>query len=1306
MKFYAIFKANGSKSQSWVVPAGIIGPVRFEAWGAAGGMTSTRYNAYMDKAGTKGKPGPANVNFTNHPTNKNALGVSAGSTGGYAAGDLAVTPTAGTVYTINVGLNGEPGRSTITTTKDKNGNFAYHTSRSGGDGGWGGGGDGGGGGHGDQYLTNGAALDTSVMKFSTGMPTSGSLNDVWYQLNYSSTESGSNRLHLGIVRTCILAYLTGKGTIAKNWKQTTVYLDDFIGSSGGGGGGSTDISTGSGTRLIVAGGGGGAGGLAAPSGGGTSDAPWVFGQTPTGPTPPYGQDLSGPASNAHGVNGTWATQTPYIVSGRGAGGSGGGTDTANNAPTLVAAADLGVATAGANGGNGNDLHAIGVTPPEMAGSGGEGGQGTRGGLGGAAGGSSGSTSGAASGTPGIKFQGGNGATCFTGYLADAWSNGGGGGGGGYFGGGGGSWGYDTDQVDVLTDGHTALNRAGGGGGGSNYVGNVFTVATRILAGMATPPASSTAANLGANGLGGFARITYRLAPKVIWVGAPSTLKFGTSTPVTFRYTPAGVGGAGIAGYQFGFSDTTTDVVPTSATFVSLAGATGTDFQITASANGTIGNGRKWFVKVLDTDNDYSPWVAFIITAVDGPTSAITAPAVGGQIHGPTAVTWTVGNQTPLEAYQLRLTGTGINGAPNFSGASGWKLGGSRVNLINDPGVVTAADWSSAHNVAPTSVTTPAGVIGVSGHAGQIAWSKETDGLAEIHTAAFTGLIAGANNTVPYLLTMNLASALANDPRKVTVEVWDDQGKLGSTTVSFAVAAAATKVAAQVKFTPLGQGIYAKIIPSAMGLDSGAPPLAYDFDDLLQQDGSMESGVALWAALGATITSDATHVHAGTLAGLLTAVTGASASAQPNLSTAPDFVTAGVSYDASGWVYSVAGRTVFWAINWYDQTGTFISSSSNSAVVPAATYTQISVTGVAPVNAYYGEAGPVYLTPTAGEKLWFDDVKFGKTNPFAAQGGGAMTIDSAQAYHGVFSLKSNGASGSVRGDLGPKLLAAGGKAGSYVLDTWAFVQAGSTHFPAMVLTVGALPAVTATGATKGAWVNLRIPFIWDGVQAIQLDMVGDATWPTWYDEISITPASTLRVGSTDASQITYFSDVYLEIAYTNPPTGGLTYFDGSHANGNPGSASWQGTTNASHSLLTGTDVTSDTWDYESAPQTNGQLYLDTISATQRVGSTAARAVNLNPSIPATPTVAMVINNTLGLMVLTINAADGASGTKTTYFDVFRNGIRIATHVLPDTSTRLATVYDDPASGSSCAYSVRAFDEAGGYADQTNGTITTA
>jgi len=178
-------------------------------------------------------------------------------------------------------------------------------------------------------------------------------------------------------------------------------------------------------------------------------------------------------------------------------------------------------------------------------------------------------------------------------------------------------------------------------------------------------------------------------------------------------------------------------------------------------------------------------------------------------------------------------------------------------------------------------------------------------------------------------------------------------------------------------------------------------------------------------------------------------------------------------------------------------------------------------------------------------------------------------------------------------------------------------------------------------------------------------------------------------------------------YEEDSSGYGTYFDGTNLNGNPGTVFWNGTADDAESMLQGTDVLTGDLAYTGPPLSGASLYVDTLSGTDVLTGHAplrdSETINPNPAAPAVPTVTLVVDDALGEMILAIDANDGSHDPKTTSFDVFRNGVRVATRLVPDQTTRLASFTDVPASGETATYVVRALASSGGWADQTDGTV---
>jgi hypothetical protein len=144
--------------------------------------------------------------------------------------------------------------------------------------------------------------------------------------------------------------------------------------------------------------------------------------------------------------------------------------------------------------------------------------------------------------------------------------------------------------------------------------------------------------------------------------------------------------------------------------------------------------------------------------------------------------------------------------------------------------------------------------------------------------------------------------------------------------------------------------------------------------------SYEVDAAGTAVLGpTTISRDATHVHSGSWA--MKVVTTGAAGNQGMFTHRRDGsafpVAAGRSYVYSAWVYADAssvGKSWSVAVDWYDVTPTYLSTSGGSVVALAAGWNLLTVTGTAPATAISGVA---YVVETASiaQTVWVDDVWF-------------------------------------------------------------------------------------------------------------------------------------------------------------------------------------------------------------------------------------------------------------------------------------------------------------------------------------------
>ena len=889
MRVYDHFPYTGGV-QYWTVPTGVTS-ARFECWGGAGGCAA--YWADASKTGTVfGGGSPPNSLFTNSPSLVAQLGRSFANGAGYAAGTRTVVP--GSTYAINVGGNGGPGFSTIKL----NANGSVSVTTKGGSGGWNGGGSGGRGAHTTRNLYN--STSTKVTYTSSSLPPKATSGQLWYDT--------SSRL----VYSCNHTYSTGASM--SYWTQVTMGHNDWVGGSGGGGGGATDIQHGN-SKILVAGGSGGSAGSAYDQ--------WQAAANPGSPNPPFGTD-TGSTTVPTGVDKTWATANDYVSGGAGVGGLGGATGpTPNYVPTL----DGGVSTPGGSGGPAAGRHAYVDAPPLVSGSGGGGGTNTGGGSAG---------TGGQNPTAGGTGVGGNGANAVPNY--DDWGWGGGGGGGGYYGGGGGGQGYMGGY----------RGRGAGGGGGSNYADSAMLDV--LLAGGVRPPAGVSNSGTGANGSGGFARIGYSLAPSTAWSSIPAAALAASTFDASFTFTPAKTGGVPISHYELGTATGSTATSPTSSTTIMAPDPKATTFSTTFTAP-AAGATESFFVRVTDADGDTSAWAKQVVTGLASTTTTaatITSPASGAQFAGSATVDWTPGSQSPLVAYRLGVIGNDLVTGQPVESLSGWRAGGSRVNLAPDPGFTAGGVWSSTSNTAPTVGTS---IPGASGYSLDEVWSWEDDYGAEIHTPSIAGLRPGFT----YRLHLGVASVFSHDPRPVEVKVVDSAGTVASTTVDLSGLIALTYRDIDLQFTPREQNTWVVVVPSSLAPDYSQPTwLDMDF----------EGGVVGFSAG----TLSATYANSG-------------ATSLEETSSATYTVT-GASLTAAG---AVAGTMI--ASAWvYTPSGSASNGSLSAGGVTASTPTRDAWAQIRFPFAWDGAADITFTINGAAGGIWWDDVLLQSADPTAPEFG--------------------------------------------------------------------------------------------------------------------------------------------------------------------------------------------------------------------------------------------------------------------------------------------------------------------------------
>jgi len=140
----------------------------------------------------------------------------------------------------------------------------------------------------------------------------------------------------------------------------------------------------------------------------------------------------------------------------------------------------------------------------------------------------------------------------------------------------------------------------------------------------------------------------------------------------------------------------------------------------------------------------------------------------------------------------------------------------------------------------------------------------------------------------------------------------------------------------------------------------------------------ETDVSSWTATGgATLAQSTAQTHEGA-ATMLVTPNGSAAIVEVRSELVS--VTAGRSYTAEAWVYPATARTISIAINWYDASLAFISSSLSAFATAANLGHHIGTSGVAPANATVARmAVNIEGTPTASDFVYIDEAPLSTSN---------------------------------------------------------------------------------------------------------------------------------------------------------------------------------------------------------------------------------------------------------------------------------------------------------------------------------------
>lgn len=143
------------------------------------------------------------------------------------------------------------------------------------------------------------------------------------------------------------------------------------------------------------------------------------------------------------------------------------------------------------------------------------------------------------------------------------------------------------------------------------------------------------------------------------------------------------------------------------------------------------------------------------------------------------------------------------------------------------------------------------------------------------------------------------------------------------------------------------------------------------------NGTFEANATSWTGTNATVARlVSTDAHSGSALLSVTAVAAANMATESSAGGTAAFpVAASAVYRASAWVRTVVtGRSCDVRIIWYDSGGALISTSDSANITDSTTWQQLTLTATTPATAAYGRVQVVWVSPTAGEVHYVDDVR--------------------------------------------------------------------------------------------------------------------------------------------------------------------------------------------------------------------------------------------------------------------------------------------------------------------------------------------
>ncbi|MFJ8791393.1 carbohydrate binding domain-containing protein [Streptomyces sp. NPDC102462] len=154
---------------------------------------------------------------------------------------------------------------------------------------------------------------------------------------------------------------------------------------------------------------------------------------------------------------------------------------------------------------------------------------------------------------------------------------------------------------------------------------------------------------------------------------------------------------------------------------------------------------------------------------------------------------------------------------------------------------------------------------------------------------------------------------------------------------------------------------------------GTQSLLVTWGGTFNNNPTFEVDASSWSGNTGTIARVSTQAHSGSWS---LQVTPNGTSPSPRAESEKFPLSAGSTFRAQGWMRCVSSRRVGLNVNWYDASGTFMSTSFNIQNIVANTWTFYSGTFTPPAGAAFAQLAPtVHDTPPVTDLMFVDDVRF-------------------------------------------------------------------------------------------------------------------------------------------------------------------------------------------------------------------------------------------------------------------------------------------------------------------------------------------